>query len=105
MINTTWKPSDVDIAWSKNLIAIIKPGGIWSTKDGRSVYKLDHANNNLIAIKNNNPELHKRICNSVEIQGPSKLVYSPHKPILSCGARLVLETTAKVVIDNKKVLE
>ena len=43
--------------------------------------------------------------NSVEIQGPSKLVYSPHKPILSCGARLVLETTAKVVIDNKKVLE
>ena len=62
MINTTWEPSDVDIAWSKNLIAIIKPGGIWSTKDGRSVYKLDHANNNLIAIKNNNPELHKRIC-------------------------------------------
>lgn len=36
----------------------------------------------------------------VEILGPSKLVYSPHKP-LSCGARLWLETTAEVLVDGK----
>lgn len=44
-------------------------------------------------------------CSEVEILGASKLIYSPHKPLESCGARLILKTTAKVVIDNKKVLE
>lgn len=34
----------------------------------------------------------------IEILGPSKLIYSPHKPILSCGARLILETEADVII-------
>lgn len=33
----------------------------------------------------------------VEIQGPSRLVYSPDKP-LSCGARVWLETESEVVI-------
>lgn len=37
----------------------------------------------------------------VEILGPSRLVYSPHGPLLKCGARLVLETEAPVVIDGK----
>lgn len=41
----------------------------------------------------------------IEIMGASKLIYSAHKPLLSCGARLILETTADVVIDNKKVVE
>lgn len=35
--------------------------------------------------------------NEVEINGPSKLVYSPDKP-LSCGARCWIETNAEVVI-------
>lgn len=35
-------------------------------------------------------------CHEAEIQGPSKLVYSPDKPILRCGARLVLITEAEV---------
>lgn len=35
--------------------------------------------------------------NSVEILGPSKLVYSPDKP-LQCGARLWVETKAEVKI-------
>jgi hypothetical protein len=38
-------------------------------------------------------------CSSVEIHGPSKVVYSPCKP-LSCGARLWIETTAPVVVDG-----
>jgi len=41
-------------------------------------------------------------CNEVEILGASKIVYSGHgcdvKPILSCGARVVIETEAEVKI-------
>jgi len=35
---------------------------------------------------------------SVDIRGPSKIVYSPHKP-LSCGARVWIETEAEVVCE------
>lgn len=36
---------------------------------------------------------------TVEINGPSKVVYSPDKP-LSCGARVWIETEAPVVIGD-----
>ena len=36
--------------------------------------------------------------NSVEILGPSKVMYSPDKP-LSCGAKVWIETEAEVLID------
>ena len=35
----------------------------------------------------------------VDIQGPSKIVYSKDIP-LSCGARVWIETEEKVVLDN-----
>ena len=35
-------------------------------------------------------------CDKVSIDGPSELVYSPNKP-LACGAKVWIETTAKVV--------
>ena len=35
---------------------------------------------------------------SVTVHGPSKVVYSPDKP-LSCGARVWVETTAEVEIE------
>jgi hypothetical protein len=38
-------------------------------------------------------------CNSVQIKGPSKIVYSPDKP-LSCGARVWVETEHEVIIDD-----
>jgi hypothetical protein len=38
----------------------------------------------------------------VEIDGPSKVVYSPDKP-LSCGAKVWIETNADVVCDGEKV--
>lgn len=45
---------------------------------------------------------------TVEIHGPSRVVYSPNKP-LSCGARVWIETQAEVVTDwewlGKKVKE
>lgn len=32
----------------------------------------------------------------VEITGPSRVIYSPHKPLLPCGARLVIATESDV---------
>jgi len=40
----------------------------------------------------------------VKIEGPSKVIYSPDKP-LSCGARVWIETDEKVVLDNGLCLE
>lgn len=40
--------------------------------------------------------------NSVEIEGPCKLVYSPDKP-LSCGARAWILTESKVVADGHEI--
>jgi len=40
-------------------------------------------------------------CNEIEINGPSKLTYCGNgdkKPLMSCGARVVLETTSEVII-------
>lgn len=43
-------------------------------------------------------------CNEVEILGPSKVIYSGYgcdvKPVLSCGARVVIETNSEVIIKN-----
>ena len=36
----------------------------------------------------------------VEIKGPSKVIYSPDKP-LSCGAKVWIETTAEVVLSER----
>ena len=37
----------------------------------------------------------------VTINGPSKIVYSPDKP-LSCGAKVWIETTAEVLVKGEK---
>ena len=41
-------------------------------------------------------------CNEVEILGPSRIVYSGHgcdiKPLMSCGARAVIETESEIKI-------
>ena len=40
-------------------------------------------------------------CNEVEILGPSKIIYcgsGDEKPILSCGARVVIETESEIRI-------
>jgi len=39
-----------------------------------------------------------KYADSVTILGPSKVVYSPDKP-LSCGARVWIETESEVIID------
>jgi hypothetical protein len=41
-------------------------------------------------------------CNEVEILGPSKIIYGGHgtdaKPLMSCGARVVIETESEIKI-------
>jgi hypothetical protein len=41
-------------------------------------------------------------CNEVEINGPCKIIYGGHgtdaKPLLSCGARVVIETESEIKI-------
>lgn len=37
-----------------------------------------------------------RKCHTAEIQGPSKIVHSPHAP-LKCGARVWIETQSEVI--------
>ena len=44
-------------------------------------------------------------CMEVTILGNSTLVYSPHKPILACGARLVLQTKAPLLTDKNERIE
>lgn len=39
-------------------------------------------------------------CTSVEVQGPSTVVYSPDKP-LSCGAKVWIETNSPVLVDEE----
>jgi hypothetical protein len=39
-----------------------------------------------------------RYVRSLKINGPSKLLYDPSKPILKCGARLVIITEAEHVL-------
>tara|TARA_R110000824_G_scaffold225667_3_gene413358 strand:+ start:1553 stop:1795 length:243 start_codon:yes stop_codon:yes gene_type:complete len=39
----------------------------------------------------------------IEILGPSTLIYSAHKPLLSCGARLILECSCPVLVDGKEI--
>jgi hypothetical protein len=43
-------------------------------------------------------------CNEVEILGPSRIIYGgpgcDSKPLLSCGARVVIETEAEINIIN-----
>jgi hypothetical protein len=40
-------------------------------------------------------------CNAVLVLGPSRIVYSPDKP-LSCGARVWIETQASVEIQGEQ---
>jgi len=40
----------------------------------------------------------------VDIQGDSKVIYSPDKP-LSCGAKVWIETHGTVTLDQKTIIE
>ena len=41
-----------------------------------------------------------RYCNEITITGPSKVIYSPDKP-LSCGAKVWIETEEEVILKDE----
>tara|TARA_B100000809_G_scaffold110_1_gene158 strand:+ start:143 stop:385 length:243 start_codon:yes stop_codon:yes gene_type:complete len=49
----------------------------------------------VITIKEGNTNTY---CNAVSILGPSKIIYGHDKKLLSCGARVVVETDAEIRI-------
>ena len=50
----------------------------------------------VITIKQGNKNTY---CHEVQINGPSKMIYGGNdKPILSCGARVVIETESNIDI-------
>jgi hypothetical protein len=76
-------------------------------KISRGTIKRLHVNQQVIArnrkLGTNNPPLTIQTsrgpipANEAAINGPSRLIYSPHKP-LRCGARLWIETRAEVEV-------
>ena len=60
--------------------------------------KKNNENNPVITIKEGKKNTY---CHKVEILGDSKITYSGNeKTALSCGARVVIETQADLVIDG-----
>ena len=58
--------------------------------------KKNGANNPVITIKQGSKNTY---CLEVDIKGPSKIIYGGNdKPLLNCGARVVIETEADVEI-------
>jgi hypothetical protein len=56
--------------------------------------KKDGGNRPVLTVKRGRSN---QYAHEVKINGPAKVVYSPHKP-LSCGARVWLETRADVTL-------
>jgi hypothetical protein len=87
---------------------IVEPGQSVTLPAGRK--KVIHINRNVIDSnrKHNksDPPVTVKTSNSnhygseIEIEGPSKVIYSPDKP-LSCGARMWIETTSEVTVNGK----
>ncbi len=58
--------------------------------------KKNNENEPVITIKQGSKNTY---CHEVEILGPSKMIYGGNdKPILSCGARVVIETESNIDI-------
>ena len=55
----------------------------------------DEVVNPVLTVKNYKSNTY---AHTVEIKGPSRVVYSPHKP-LSCGAHVWIETESEVICD------
>lgn len=62
--------------------------------------KKNNTNDPVITVKTSKSNTY---ASEVEILGKSKIIYSPDKP-LSCGAKVWIETSAKIVLDNNSVM-
>lgn len=58
--------------------------------------KKNNLNELVITVKTSKSNTY---AHEVKIKGPSKIIYSPDKP-LSCGAKVWIETESEVIIDK-----
>ncbi len=58
--------------------------------------KKNNLNEPVITVKTSKSNTY---AHEVKIKGPSKIIYSPDKP-LSCGAKVWIETESEVIIDK-----
>jgi hypothetical protein len=63
--------------------------------------KKNGTNDPVITVKTSKSNTYAK---EVEILGSSTLVYRPDKP-LSCGAKVWIETTSKVILDETTVID
>ena len=61
----------------------------------RNNLKLDREKKPVITIKEGRKNTY---CNAVVILGPSRVIYGHDKKLLSCGARVVIETESEIEI-------
>ena len=60
--------------------------------------KKNGTNDPVITIKEGKKNTY---CQTVDILGPSKVIYGGNdKALLSCGARVVIETESELILDN-----
>jgi hypothetical protein len=60
--------------------------------------KKNGTNDPVITIKEGKKNTY---CHTVDILGPSKVIYGGNdKALLSCGARVVIETESELILDN-----
>ena len=58
--------------------------------------KKNNENNPVITVKQGTKNTY---CHEVDVDGPSKIIYGGNdKPLLSCGARVVIQTESEVRI-------
>ena len=50
-----------------------------------------------IRVAKNKSDSEPRYAHEIKIIGDSKLLYNPNKPILKCGARLVIEASVVII--------
>ena len=63
--------------------------------------KKNGTNDPVITVKTSKSNTY---ASEVEILGKSKLVYRPDKP-LSCGAKVWIETTSKIILDGTNTID
>ena len=61
----------------------------------RNNLKLDREKKPVITIKEGRKNTY---CNAVAVLGPSRVIYGHDKKLLSCGARVVIETESEIEI-------
>lgn len=56
-----WQPRPSDIAWTENLLRMIKDGGMWAVPMSSSIYRVNHKDRQLELVEGDALDMHSRI--------------------------------------------